>query len=51
MPFQEANMKVNCEVDHCKFSTPKMGRDAYPAMIAHLQVWMMAFHKITSKIP
>ena len=44
-------MKVNCEVDHCKFSTPRMGRDAYPAMVAHLQVWMVAFHKITSKIP
>jgi len=37
-------MKVNCEVDHCKFSTPKMGRDAYPAMVAHLQVHSAVKH-------
>ena len=38
MPSEEANMRVTCEVTHCKFSTPEMSRGAYPAMVAHLQV-------------
>ena len=29
---------IACEVEECAFSTPKLGRDAYPAMVAHLQV-------------
>ena len=31
---------IACEVEECAFSTPKLGRDAYPAMVAHLQVGM-----------
>jgi len=37
---------IACEVEECAFSTPKLGRDAYPAMVAHLQVHMAVKHGI-----
>jgi len=39
-------MVVSCEVDDCNFSTPRMGRDVYPAMVAHLQVHSAVKHGI-----
>jgi len=37
---------IACEVEECAFSTPKLGRDAYPAMVAHLQVHSVVKHGI-----
>ena len=36
---------IACEVEECAFSTPKLGQDAYPAMVAHLQVGIYHFFK------
>ena len=40
MASDESMSLIACEVEECAFSTPKLGRDAYPAMVAHLQVGM-----------
>ena len=40
MSSDESMSLIACEVEECAFSTPKLGRDAYPAMVAHLQVGM-----------
>ena len=40
MSSDESMSPIACEVEECAFSTPKLGRDAYPAMVAHLQVGM-----------
>jgi len=37
---------IACEVEECAFSTPKLGRGAYPAMVAHLQVHSVVKHGI-----
>ena len=48
MSSDEAMSHIACEVEECAFSTPKLGRDAYPAMVAHLQVGMYHRHKLVN---
>jgi len=46
MSSDESMSLITCEVEECAFSTPKLGRDAYPAMVAHLQVHSVVKHGI-----
>jgi len=46
MSSDESMSLIACEVEECAFSTPKLGRDAYPAMVAHLQVHSVVKHGI-----
>ena len=48
MSSDESMSLIACEVEECAFSTPKLGRDAYPAMVAHLQVGMCLCLKLVN---
>ena len=48
MSSDESLSLITCEVEECAFSTPKLGRDAYPAMVAHLQVGMCLCLKLVN---
>ena len=48
MASDESMSLIACEVEECAFSTPKLGRDAYPAMVAHLQVGMCLCLKLVN---